>query len=80
MRKNIEICYFSNFKAKSNLRKCTDSPEPSLIAEIRNNIEIRYFSIFEAQSSLRQEYRLSGEMQQYKGFYTQHVFFVFWNK
>ena len=52
----MEICYFSNFKAKSNLRKCTDSPEPSLIAEMRNNIEIRYISsIFEAQSSLRQE-------------------------
>ena len=51
----MEICYFSNFKAKLNLRKCTDSPEPSLIAEMRNNIEIRYFSIFEAQSSLRQK-------------------------
>ena len=51
----MEICYFSNFKAKSNLRKCTDSPEPSQIAEMRNDIEIRYFSIFEAQSSLRQE-------------------------
>ena len=51
----MEICYFSNFNAKSNLRKCTDSPEPSLIAEMRNNIEIRHFSIFEAQSSLRQE-------------------------
>ena len=49
------ICYFSNFKAKSNLRKCTDSPEPSLIAEMRNDIEIRFISIFEAQSSLRQE-------------------------
>ena len=82
--KNIEICYFSNFKAKSNLRKCTDSPELSQIAEMRNNIEIRYFSIFEAQSSLRQEKRLSGEMQQYQGFNTQHVFFcfffVFWSK
>ena len=55
----MEICYFSNFKAKSNLRKCTHSPEPSLIAEMRNNIEIRYFSIFEAQSSLRQEKRLT---------------------
>ena len=77
MRKNKEICYFSNFKAKSNLRKCTDSPEPSLIAEMRNNIEIRYFSIFEAQSNLRQEYRLSGKMLQYQGFYTQHVFFFF---
>ena len=54
-KKNMEICYFSNFKAKSKLRKCTDSPEPSLIAEMRNNIEIHYFSIFEAQSSLRQE-------------------------
>ena len=73
----MEICYFSNFKAKSNLRKCTDSPEPSLIAEMRNDIEIRYISIFEAQSSLRQEKRLSGEMQQYQGFYTQHVFFFF---
>ena len=41
----MEICYFSNFKAKSNLRKCTDSPEPSLIAEMRNNLEIRYFSV-----------------------------------
>ena len=51
----MEICYFSNFKAKSNLRKCTDSSEPSLIAEMRNDIEIRYISIFEAQSSLRQE-------------------------
>ena len=51
----MEICYFSNFKAKSNLRKCTDSPEPSLIAEMKNDIEIRYISIFEAQSSLRQE-------------------------
>ena len=38
--KKMEICYFSNFKAKSNLRKCTDSPEPSLIAERRNNMEI----------------------------------------
>ena len=38
----MEICYFSNFKAKSNLRKCTDSPQPSLIAEMRNDIEIRY--------------------------------------
>ena len=50
---------------------------------MRNNTEIRYFSIFEAQSSLRQEKRLSGEMQQYQGFYTQHVFllfFVYWNK
>ena len=51
----MKICYFSNFKAKSNLRKCTDLPEPLLIAEMRNNIEIRYFSIFEAESSLRQE-------------------------
>ena len=51
----MEICYFSNFKAKSNLQKCTDSPEPSLIDEMKNNIEIRYFSIFDAQSSLRQE-------------------------
>ena len=51
----MEIRYFSNFKAKSNLRKRTDTPEPLLIAEMRNNIEIRYFSIFEAQSSLRQE-------------------------
>ena len=49
------ICYFSNFKARSNLRKCTDSPEPSLIAEMRNDIEIRFITIFEAQSSLRQE-------------------------
>ena len=49
----MENCFFSNFKAKSNLRICTDSPEPSLIAETRNDIEIRYFSIFEAQSSLR---------------------------
>ena len=55
MKKNMEICYFSNFKAKSNLQKCVDSPEPSLMAEMRNNIDIRYFSIFEAQSSLRQE-------------------------
>ena len=47
----MEICYFSNFKAKSNLRKSTDSPESSLIAEMRNNIEIRYFSIFEAQAT-----------------------------
>ena len=31
----MEICYFSNFKAKSNFRKCTDSPEPSLIAKMR---------------------------------------------
>ena len=52
---NMEICYFLNFKTKSNLRKCTDSPEPSLITEMRNNMEIRYFSIFEAQSSLRKE-------------------------
>ena len=51
----MEICFFSNFKAKSNLRKYTDSPEPWLIAEMRNNIENRYFSIFEAQSSLGQE-------------------------
>ena len=51
----MEICYFLNFKAKSNLRECTDSPEPSLIAEMRNNMEICCFSIFEAQSSLRQE-------------------------
>ena len=51
----MEICYFSNFKAKSNLRKCTDLSEPSLVAEMRNDIEIRYISIFEAQSSLRQE-------------------------
>ena len=51
----MEICYFSNFKAKSNLRKCKESPEPSLIAEMRNDIEIRYISIFEAQSSMRQE-------------------------
>ena len=66
----------------SNLRKCTDSPEPSLIAEMRNNIEIRYFSIFEAQSSLRQEKRLSDEMQQYQGFIPSmfFLFFVFWNK
>ena len=75
MRKKYENLLFSNFKAKSNLRKCADSPEPSLITEMRNNTEIRYFSIFEAQSSLRQEKRLSGEMQQYQGFYTQHVFF-----
>ena len=54
MRKNMEIRYFSNFKAKLNLQKCTDSPEHSLIAKMRNNIEIRYFSII-AQSSLRQE-------------------------
>ena len=72
----MEICYFSNFKAKSNLRKCTDSPEPSLIAEMRKNIEIRYFSIFEAQSSLRQEYRLGGEMQQYQGFYRKKKYFI----
>ena len=51
----MEICNFLNFKAKSNLRKCTNSPEPSLIAEMRNDMETRYFSIFEAQSSLRQE-------------------------
>ena len=51
----MEICYFFYFKTKSNLRKCTDSPEPSLIAEMRNNIETGYFSIYEAQSSLRQE-------------------------
>ena len=50
----MEIRYFSNFKAKLNLQKCTDSPEHSLIAKMRNNIEIRYFSII-AQSSLRQE-------------------------
>ena len=81
MRKKYENLLFSNFKAKSNLRKCTDSPEPSLIAEMRNNTEIRFLSTFEAQSSLRQEKRLSGEMQQYQGFYTQHfLFFVFWNK
>ena len=77
MRKNIDICYFSNFKAKSNLRKCTDTPEPSQFAEMRNNMEIRYFSIFEAQSSLCQEQRLSGEMLQYQGFYTQHGCFFF---
>ena len=74
----MEICYFLNFKAKSNLQKCTDSPEPLLIAEMRNNMKIRYFSIFKAQSSLRKEYCLSGEMLQYQGFYTQQVFF--WNK
>ena len=69
--------FFSNFKAKSNLRKCRDSPEPSLIAEMRNNTAIRYFSIFEAQSSLRQEKRLSGEMQQYQGFLYPGFFFFF---
>ena len=51
----MEMCYFSNFKAKLNLRKCTDSPKPSLIAKMRNYMEIHYFSIFEAQLSLRQE-------------------------
>ena len=41
-KKNIyrPMSYFSNFKAKSNLRPCTDSSEPSLIAEMRNNMEI----------------------------------------
>ena len=73
----MEICYFSNFKAKSNLRKCTGSPDPSLIAEMRNNIEIRYFSIFEAHSNLRQEYRLSDEMLQYQGFIPSMPFFCF---
>ena len=48
--KNIEMSYFSNFKAKSNLRQCTDSSEPSLIAELRNNINC-YLSNFEAQSN-----------------------------
>ena len=49
--KNMKICYFSNFKAKSKLRQCRDSSGLSLIAEMRNNMEC-YFSNFEAQPSL----------------------------
>ena len=49
--KNMEVCYFPNFKAKSNLWKCTDSPEPLRTAEMRNNMEICCFSNFEAQLS-----------------------------
>ena len=49
----MKIRYFSNFEAQSSLQQCTDSPDPSLITEIRNNIEICYFSNFEPQSSLR---------------------------
>ena len=48
----MEICYYSNFEAQSNLRQCTDLSEPLLIAEMRNDMEICYFSNFEAQSSL----------------------------
>ena len=73
----MEICYFSKFKAKSNLRKCTDSPEPSLIAEMRNNIEIRYFSIFEAQSTGRVCVSVV-RCSCIRVFYTQHVFFFFY--
>ena len=48
----MEICYFLNFEAQSNLRQCTDSSEPLQIAGMRNNMEICYFSNFEAQSGL----------------------------
>ena len=40
--KNIDMSYFSNFEAKSNLRQCADSSEPSLIAEMRYNIDLLF--------------------------------------
>ena len=36
---NMEICYFSNFKTKSNLLQYIDSSEPSLIIKMRINME-----------------------------------------
>ena len=80
----MEICYFSNFKAKSNLRKCTDSPEPSLIAEMRNNIEIRYFSILKlirvCDKSSISVVRCCSIRVFIPACFFVCFFFVFWNK
>ena len=44
---NMEICYFSNFKIKSNLLQYIDSSEPSLIAEMRINMKYGNLLFFE---------------------------------
>ena len=80
----MEICYFSNFKAKSNLRKCTESPEPSLIAEMRNDIEIRYISNLKlsrvCDKSSVSVVRCSSIRVFIPSMFVFFFFFFFWNK
>ena len=49
---NMEICYFSNFKIKSNLLQYIVLSEPSLIAEMRINMEYGNLLFFEFWSSV----------------------------
>ena len=72
----MEICYFSNFKAKSNLRKCTDSPEPSLIAEMRNTLFLDFLSSVEFATRVASQWRDAAV----SGVLYPACFFVFWNK